>query len=309
MKHRPVSDPGIHGLVVAMLTPFTRRGALDPEAVRRHVDFLATAGVDGLFVCGTNGEAPLLAHRERLRLAEVAVAAAAGRVPVVIQAGTASTLETIVLSRHARRIGAAAVAVITPWYFRLDDAALVAHYVRVAAAIPDLPVFLYDIPQNTGNALSTETILAIADRAPNVVGVKESAGDAARIAELVTAARGRLSVFVGNDALALAGLEAGARGSVSGNANVVPELFVSLFAAHRSGDRAAVQRADDRVQQARRILHDGDIALFKAVLGRRGHPVGRVRPPLPDVTVADVDRCLGDLEEMGLEVGGDRNKV
>ena len=63
MSHRYAGDPGIHGLVVAMLTPFTRRSALDPEAVRRHVDFLATAGVDGLFVCGTNGEAPLLAHR------------------------------------------------------------------------------------------------------------------------------------------------------------------------------------------------------------------------------------------------------
>ena len=309
MSHTYAADPGIHGLVVAMLTPFTRRGALDPEAVRRHVDFLAAAGVDGLFVCGTNGEAPLLAHRERTRLAELVVAAAAGRVPVVIQAGTASTLETIALCRHARRIGAAAVAVITPWYFRLGDAALLAHYVRVAAVVPDLPVFLYDIPQNTGNALSTETILAIADRAPNVVGVKESAGDVARIAELVTAARGRLSVFVGNDALALPGLEAGARGSVSGNANVFPELFVALFAAYRSGDRAAARRADERIQQVRRILHDGDMALFKAILARRGHAIGRVRPPLPDVTAAEVERCVGDLAAMGLEVVGDRKEV
>ena len=309
MSHRYAGDPGIHGLVVAMLTPFTRRGALDPEAVRRHVEYLASAGVDGLFVCGTNGEAPLLAHRERTQLAELVVAAAAGRVPVVIQAGTASTQETIALCRHARRIGAAAVAVITPWYFRLGDAALLAHYVRVAAAVPDLPVFLYDIPQNTGNALSTETILAIAERAPNVVGVKESAGDVARIAELVAAGRGRLSVFVGNDALALPGLEAGARGSVSGNANVFPELFVALFAAHRAGDRAAARRADERIQRARRILHDGDIALFKAILARRGHALGRVRSPLPDVTAADVERCVGDLAAMGLEVGGDRKGV
>ena len=309
MSHRYAGDPGIHGLVVAMLTPFTRRSALDPEAVRRHVDFLATAGVDGLFVCGTNGEAPLLAHRERTRLAELVVTAAGGRVPVVIQAGTASTLETIALCRHARRIGAAAVAVITPWYFRLGDAALLAHYVRVARAVPDLPIFLYDIPQNTGNALSTETILAIADRAPNVVGVKESAGDVARIAELVTAARGRLSEFVGNDALALPGLEAGARGSVSGNANVFPELFVALFAAYRSGDRAAARRADERVQQTRRILHDGDMALFKAILARRGHAIGRVRPPLPDVTPAEVERCVGELRAMGLEVVGDRKEV
>jgi len=304
MSHGYAGHPGIRGLIVAMLSPFTRRGALDPDAVRRHVDFLAAAGVDGLFVCGTNGEAPLLAHRERLRLAELVVAAARGRLPVVIQAGTASTLETIALSRHARRIGATAVAVITPWYYRLGEAALLAHYVRVAAAIPDLPVFLYDIPQNTGNALSTETILAIAERAPNVVGVKESAGDIARITELVTAGRGRLSVFVGNDALALDGLEAGARGSVSGNANVFPELFVALFAAHRSGDRAAAQRADLRVQQVRRILRDGDIALFKAILARRSHSVGRIRAPLPDVTAADIERCVGELRSMGLEVAG-----
>lgn len=306
MSQRYARDPGIHGLVVAMITPFTRRGGVDPEAVRRHVDFLASAGVDGLFVCGTNGEAPLLAHRERIRLAELVVAAAAGRVPVIIQAGTASTRETIALSRHARGIGATAIAVISPWYYRLGDAALLAHYLAVAAAVPELPIFLYDIPQNTGNALSTETILAIADRAPNVVGVKESAGDVGRIAELVTAVRGRLSVFVGNDALALGGLEAGARGSVSGNANVYPELFVALVAAHRSGDREAARQADLRAQQIRRILRDGDIALFKAILARRGYAVGTVRAPLPEVTVADVERCVGEITSMGLNLEGDR---
>lgn len=304
-----MSSPRIHGLLAAMITPCTPRGGLDPEATRRHVDRLVSAGVDGLFIGGTNGEAPLLTHRERSRLAELVVAAAAGRVPVIVQTGAASTREAVALSRHARRIGADAVAVVTPWYYRLGDEALVRHYLRVAAAVPDLPVFLYNIPQNTGNPLSVEAILRIAERAPNVAGVKDSTGDLARIVELLGVAAGRLSVFVGSDALVLPALDAGAHGSVSGNANVFPELFVALFAAHRAGDRAGARRADELIQQVRRILRDGDLALFKAILARRGHAVGRVRPPLPEVTDSDVERCVSDLAALGLEVMGDRQNT
>ena len=292
----------LRGTIVPLVTAFGPDGALDVAAIRRHVEFLIRAGVHGLFPGGTTAEGPLLSHEERERLATTVVEAADGRLPVVVQTGTASTAETIELSRQAAAAGADAVAIVTPWYYRLTDAALVAHYLRVAQAIPDMPVILYNIPQNTGNFLSPATIATIAAGAPNVVAVKDSTGDLAQLSDIIAATEGRLRVFEGNDAVVLPALELGATGSVSGNANVFPEVFVELYDAYWAADIEAARRAQAQIQVIRRALRNGDLGLFKAVLARRGMAVGGVRGPLAEPTPREVEACLRGLAEGGIEV-------
>src|SRR5438445_2400750 len=164
----PVANPfHLRGVYVPLLTPFQPDGELDPPALERLVDYVLAAGVHGLFVGGTTGEFPLLSTAERQQVAEVVVARAADRVPVVVHAGAPSTREPIQLARHAQDIGASAVAVVAPYFFPLSDEALVAHYVAVAAAVPRLPVLLYNIPQRTGNELLPCVAAEIVRRCPN----------------------------------------------------------------------------------------------------------------------------------------------
>jgi 4-hydroxy-tetrahydrodipicolinate synthase len=299
----PVAKPfHLRGVYVPLLTPFQPDGELDPPALERLVDYVLAAGVHGLFVGGTTGEFPLLSTAERQRVAEVVVARAADRVPVVVHAGAPSTREAIQLARHARDIGASAAAVVAPYFFPLSDDALVAHFVAVAAAVPNLPVLLYNIPQRTGNALLPHIAAEIVRRCPNVVGIKDSSGNLSQTIEYC-ALRADFQVAQGADGLLVAGLAMGIEAAVSGNANVVPELAVAVFEAWWRGDQAAARTAQARFDTARRPLRSGlDMSLFKRVLARRGVPVGDVRSPLRPATENEVQSAVDALEAAGVAV-------
>src|SRR4029079_3162095 len=201
-------------------------------------------------VGGTTGEFPLLSTAERQRVAEVVVARTAGKVPVVIHAGAPSTREAIQLARHAQDIGAPAIAVVAPYFFPLPDDALVAHYVAVATAVPRLPVLLYNIPQRTGNELLPRIAAEIVRRCPNVIGIKDSSGNLSQTIEY-RALRPDFQIAPGADGLLVAGLATGIEASVSGNANVFPELAVAVFDAWWSGDQPAARAAQARFDSVR----------------------------------------------------------
>ena len=293
------------GLLAAMVTPLGGDGAaLDREAVAAYVRWLAGRGVDGVFVGGTTGEGPLLAAQERQGLLEevVAVARPLG-LGVVAHAGAATTAEACALAAHASALGVDAVAAIPPWFFRLDPPSLTDHFAAVAGAAGRTPFYLYHLPAAARNAVTPALVAALAPRAPNLAGVKDSGGDLAALRALIAAGRSAcprgFTVLCGGDAIALGALASGADGLVSGNASAVPEPFVALLRALRSGDLPAARAAQDRVDRVRAALGDGaDLGLFKAVLAARGVPVGVPRPPLPARTPAEAAAALrasGDL--------------
>ncbi len=291
----------IRGAITALVTPFDGNGKVDTAALERLVEFQIRAGVHGLNPCGTTGEHALLALDERQRVAEVVVRAARKRVPVFIQTGASSTEATIALTRHAEKIGADAATVVTPFYYRYDDAALIQHYQRVAESVPEFPVFLYNIPQLTGNNLTPAIVAAIAERCPNVLGMKDSSGNLQQVIDSAATRGGRFGIAVGSDGLVLSALVAGIPASVTGNANATPELFVELFAAYWRGDLAAAQAAQAKIQHVRRILKDGgDLSLFKSILAYRGLPVGGVRPPMQNAPKEVVEACINALTERGI---------
>lgn len=291
----------IRGVITALVSPFDDQGQVNEDALAQLVEFQVRAGVHGLSPCGTTGENALLTFEERQRVAEIVVGTAKGRVPVLVQTGAPSTEMTIALTRHAQRIGANAATVVTPYYFRLSDDALIQHYVRVAESVPDFPIYLYNIPQLTGNNLTPPVVHTIAERCPNVVGLKDSCGVLTQIIDSAAARGGQFNVAIGSDGLLLSAAVAGIPAAISGNANACPEVFVEFYDAYWRGDLAAAQSAQARIQHIRRTLKDGgDLSLFKAVLAYRGIPVGGVRAPLLNAPKEVADQSIHTLIDYGI---------
>jgi 4-hydroxy-tetrahydrodipicolinate synthase len=215
-----MSEP-FHGVLPALITPFTEDGsAIDAEALTAIVDRLVNAGVGGLVPGGSTGEFTTLSHAERRQLVEVAVQAAAGRVPVVAGTGALSTRETVELSVHAERSGAAAVMIVPPFYEALSWRELLAHYTAVADAI-EIPIMYYNLPSATGVKLTAAQL-----RELPVTSLKDTGGDAVAATELIQTDNPTL--LNGWDTLTFAALAAGVRAVVWGAASILPAQCVEL---------------------------------------------------------------------------------
>ena len=210
-----------HGVLPALITPFSEDGgAIDTEALAAIVDRLVGAGVAGLVPGGSTGEFTTLSHAERRRLVEATVQAAAGRVPVVAGTGALSTRETVELSVHAERAGAAAVMIVPPFYDALSWRELLAHYTAVADAI-EIPIMYYNLPSASGVRLTAAQL-----RELPVTCLKDTGGDAVAATELIHTDGPTL--LNGWDTLTFAALAAGVRAVVWGTASIVPERCVEL---------------------------------------------------------------------------------
>lgn len=282
----------ITGIIVPMLTPFTPTGQVDQQGIDALVEFLIAREIAGLFPLGTTGEGPLLSIEERQQAAQFTIQAAAGRVPVIIHTGAITTHETVALTRHARDSGADAVAIVPPYFYRLSEQALIAHYSAIARDVPDFPIYLYNNPGVTPNILTTDMVCQLAEAHPNIIGLKDSSGSLATLFASRMFHGGEFNTASGSDAMLLAGQALGLDACVSGNANYAPELVVSLWRAAHHGDLPAARRLQARLDEARRILGDGaDLSLFKAMCARRGVPIGDVRAPLPAASDAAAEAC------------------
>lgn len=291
-----------HGVIPPVLTPLTGDGArVDLDALRAHVNWLIEKGVHGLMPCGTTGEGLLLTADERRLVLELVVETVDRRVPLLAHVGAITTQETIALACHAQALGVEAVSVVAPYYYNLREAALIGHFCRVADAVPATPVFLYNIPQCTGNVVTRFVAETVCDRCPNVIGIKDSSGNLALLRSFVGLRAGGFQVVCGSDGIVLAALEDGAIGCVAGHANVFPEILVDLYDAFRAGDLQQARRQQDLLDQVRRILEDGtNFSLFKHILERRGLAQGSVRPPLPEASPAVVAKAEAQLRALRL---------
>jgi dihydrodipicolinate synthase/N-acetylneuraminate lyase len=220
-------DAGFHGVLPALITPFTADGArIDADALRSNVDRVIAGGVTGLVPGGSTGEFTTLAHGERRELVELTVAAAAGRVPVVAGTGALSTAETTELSVHAERSGAAAVMIVPPFYDPLSWPELLAHYAAVAEAI-SIPIMYYNLPSATGVRLDLAQFREL-QRVAGVTSFKDTGGDAVVATELLQAGDAVPTLLNGWDTLTFAALAAGVRAVVWGTASITPVECVAL---------------------------------------------------------------------------------
>jgi len=292
----------LKGAVAAMITPMSASGdAIDEGALRTYCRFLADKGLGGVFVSGTTGEFAALDGAERRRLAEITTEELGSTLPVIVHTGAMNTADTVSLSRHAREVGAAGVAIVTPWYYALDDDALLAHFTTVAEAVPELPVWLYHIPSNARNSVTPAVLQKLTERCGNVVGIKDSGGDLTFFTTCLETVPG-LNALNGSDALAVASLSVGGDGMVSGNASAFPEILVGLYHAFVAGNLVEARRFQRLVNRLRRLLKDGaHLAYFKEALALRGVPVGTTRWPRPRLTEEEVTVLRQGLTALGNE--------
>jgi dihydrodipicolinate synthase/N-acetylneuraminate lyase len=255
--------PMVRGALAAAVTPLRDEGAaLDEEAFRPYLHFLAAAGLDGVLALGTTGEGILLSAAERRRAAELFLE---GPLPVIVHCGAQTSAETSALAEHAAGAGA---AVISPPYFALDDDALLAHLSGAARSAEPSPFYVYEFKARSGYAVPVPLLERLRERAPNFAGLKVSDRPFEAVEPYLLDG---LDVFVGAEELVLAGIARGAAGAVSGLASVFPERVVALV-RDGDGEVASLRRELDRYPFQ---------AAAKYVLGRRGVPVREdVRAPL-----------------------------
>lgn len=293
----------ISGVIVPMLTPFDTAGSVDEAGIERLTNFLVASGVSGLFPLGTTGEGPLMTTDERRAAAALVIRHAGGRIPVIIHTGAITTAETTALTRHARDSGAQAAAIVPPYFYTLSAEALYDHYVAVASAVPDFPIYLYNNPGVTPNGLSTEMVFRLAEACPNVTGLKDSSGSLATLFACRRLRDGEFNTASGPDSLIMAGQAIGLDACVSGNANFVPELIVGIVNAVRQGDLVSARALQEQLDEVRRILGDGaDLSLFKAMCARRGVSIGTVRQPLRPASAEKVESSWQEISNLGVFV-------
>jgi 4-hydroxy-tetrahydrodipicolinate synthase len=262
-----------------MVTPFDAAGRLDLDAACSLAHSLVASGSEGLVLGGSTGEGSVLTDEERLQLFEAV--ATSVTVPVVGSTGTNDTAHSIELTKAASSLPLAGVLVVTPYYVRPSPAGIAAHFVAVASATP-LPVLCYDIPIRSGRRIGTDGILAIAERAANVVGVKDSTGDVVGAAEAIERSRGRLEWYCGDDQLALVFAAVGAVGLISVASHWAGPELASLLAAVARGDLASA-RATNATLFESYAFEASDAAPnpvpAKAMLRALGVSVGQCRLP------------------------------
>ncbi|HLY50442.1 MAG TPA: dihydrodipicolinate synthase family protein [Solirubrobacteraceae bacterium] len=282
----------ISGTLAAAVTPLRDGGArLDEDALAPLLDFYRASGLDGLLVLGTTGEGILLDDGERRRVAELALAGAAG-MPVVVHCGAQTTTQTCALSAHAAEVGAQGVAVIAPPYFAFDQTELVEHFAAAAAACAPLPFYIYEYAERSGYVVSPAVVEEVRGRASNLVGMKVSDAPFARVEPYLATG---LDVFVGAEGVIAEGMEHGAVGAVSGVAAAFPEAVAALV-RNPTPERSALVQSLRSALSARPFQ-----ASVKAALAHRGVPVRPdVRAPLRALSDeaatalgAELERLLG----------------
>ncbi len=232
------------GSLVALVTPF-ENGKVDEKGFKSFVDWQITEGTNGLVSCGTTGESPTLTHDEHMRVTELCIEAADGRVPVIAGAGSNNTEESISLAKHAKEAGADATLVVTPYYNKPTQAGLYAHFKAVHDAA-DLPLFIYNIPGRSVIDMTVETMAELA-KLPNVVGVKDATADLSRPQRQRLAIDGAFCQLTGEDASTLPFLAAGGDGCISVSANVAPRLCSELHQAWQARDLDTCMELQDRL--------------------------------------------------------------
>lgn len=286
------------GIIVPIVTPFTAENKIDYAVTESLVNYLVEKGVDSLYPCGTTGEMLKLSTQERMDFVEAVIKYAAGRIPVFVQVGTATTEDTITLAKHAVKAGAAGIGVVTPQFLGVNDREMITYFVSVANSVPeDFPVYLYNIPQCAGNDISVSQIEAIVRQAKNVVGIKYSFPDFNRFKDYLTCNNGNFDVVCGPDQLFLPALAMGCKGAVSGCAQCGPEPFVSVYKNFMAGNIEAARKAQQQANELAKIIKAGaNMGYFKAAMEYNGLPGSHMRAPALDLTSKEKKDLYADLD-------------
>lgn len=235
----------ITGSIVAMVTPMHADGQVDWESLDQLVEFHIKQGTDAIVAVGTSGESATLSTREHIDVVERVVKVTAGRRPIIAGTGANSTSEAIELTQEAKRVGADACLLVTPYYNKPPQRGLIRHHEAIAAAV-DIPQILYNVPGRTACDMLPETVAALAD-VEQIVGIKEATGDMERAKKVIELVGDRMAVYSGDDETAYQLILLGGKGNISVTANVAPALMHELCMLALDGKAEEAKALNERL--------------------------------------------------------------
>src|SRR2546423_8952344 len=291
----------MRGCATALVTPFKSDGAIDEERMRALIDRQIKGGVKLLVPCGTTGESATMTEAEDARVIALTIEVAHGRAKVIAGAGSNSTASAIEYSKRSQDAGADAALQVAPWYNKPTHEGLYAHFRAIAAAVPDLPIMLYNVPGRTSSNISAETTLRLARDCENIVAIKEASGNFSQIMEIIRERPSGFSVLSGDDAVTLPLIALGAEGIVSVASNEIPDLMSRMTNFALAGKRDEARELHYRILPLMEVnFIESSPGPVKAAMASMGLLEEHFRLPLVPITETSRERIREVLTELGV---------
>ena len=290
----------LKGSIVALVTPFDKHNEVDEEALRRLINWHIKNKTDAILVCGTTGESPTLSYAEHKRVIDVAVTEVKGRVPVIAGAGSNCTEESLDLATHAKKAGADAILVITPYYNKPTQEGMYLHYKTIAdkAAIP---LIIYNVPGRTGINILPETIARLYHDCKNIVGVKEASSMMEQITKLMSLVDSKFLLFSGSDEINIPIMSVGGVGAISVLANVAPKATHDMLDSFLKGDIKKARKLQlEYFDLIKALFIESNPIPVKTALGMMGLIEPNLRLPLCPMSENDQAKLKDALKRYGL---------
>ena len=288
------------GMATAIVTPMTASG-IDYEALGRFIDFQIDSGINAIVVMGTTGENATIEPEDQAAVIRYTVERVAKRVPVIAGTGTNNTEHVLHNTKNACEAGADAILVVTPYYNKATQNGLIRHFTTIADA-STVPVILYNVPGRTGCNLLPRTVAALAEH-PNIVGIKEATGNMAQMVEIMHLCGDKIDVYSGEDALTVAMMAMGGKGTISVLSNVAPREAVAMTDACIAGDYAKAAKLQcDLLPLINALFSEVNPIPAKAGVSAMGFGEEHLRLPLTPMEDATRAKLYAEMRKLGIEV-------
>lgn len=287
-----------YGCGTALVTPF-RGNRIDFDALERLIDWQLDCGADAIVVLGTTGEPATVTESERSAIIECAAARCLHRAPLVVGTGSNDTRKAVVQSVEARRLGADALLVVTPYYNKASRAGLIGHFNAVADSV-DIPIIMYNVPARTGVNLDADTVAELAKH-PNLCAVKEASGNLRQMTDLARACGDGVAVYCGNDDDVPAAMALGARGVISVAANLIPGVMGDMVSDWLRGEpKRCLEAQLEYLPLIRMLFSEVNPIPVKAALSLMGKIENTLRLPLCPLDADKEEQLRRELKRVGL---------
>lgn len=289
------------GMATAIVTPMTSDGAIDYDALGRFIEFQIESGINALVVMGTTGENATIEPEDQKKVIAYTVEKVAKRVPVIAGTGTNNTEHVLHNTRNACEVGADAILVVTPYYNKATQNGLIKHFTTVADA-STVPMILYNVPGRTGCNLQPKTVAKLAEH-PNIAAIKEATGNMAQMVEIMHLCGDKIDVYSGEDALTVAMMAMGGKGTISVLSNVAPKEAVAITDACKAGDYAAAAKMQcDLLPLINALFSEVNPIPAKAGTAAMGFGADYLRLPLTPMEDATRAVLFAEMRKLGIEV-------
>jgi len=295
------------GAYTALITPMTESGKIDYDGFREFIKFQIAEGIDGILPLGTTGENPTLDEDEEDKLIKIAVKEAKGKVPVIVGAGSNDTKHMITYVQRAKKAGADAALVVTPYYNKPNDSGMLRHF--EAAAKPGIPIIVYNIASRTGKNIPTPLMKEIA-KIPGIIGVKESSGDINQMGDVIReiaaprkSSQDKFWVLSGDDTMTLPLISLGGDGVISVISNLLPAKVKAMTKAALNGDYVKARAIHyELLPFVKAAFIETNPVPIKYALSLAGLPAGPTRLPLGKLEPSSETAVKKAMKDLGYKV-------